>query len=95
MTRAVRPLLFVLTALALFASGVASAHTHTDGPDLDQSPCAICHLVADTDDVVPPMTGEADAGPVTQSTVRAFLARTAIVPPTTIVPPGRAPPATR
>ena len=93
MERALRPLLILLAVLAFAVGGAALAHDHADDAgDLDGAPCSVCLVAADTDDAVPPPSPVGTVLPITHPAARAFALRTAVRPPVTIVPPGRAPP---
>ena len=90
MERALRPLAVLLAVLAFVAGGAATAHDHADDPDA--APCSVCVVAADAEHAVPPPAPTMAALPITQPEARAFALRTAVRPPVTIVPPGRAPP---
>lgn len=91
MDRALRALLIVVAVLAFAAGGAASAHDHAD--DLDAAPCSVCLTASEAEDAAPPPGVPCAVLPITPPEARAFALRTAVRPPVTIVPPGRAPPA--
>ena len=82
--------MILLAVLAFAAGGAALAHDHSD--DLDAAPCSVCVVAADAEAAVPPAPPMTALLPITPPEARAFALRTAVRPPVTIVPPGRAPP---